>query len=78
MAAQAAVALANAQHSEGMDTALRGRTVIGQAQGILMERFALTANQAFSVLVRYSQTNNTRLRTLAEQVVATRKLPANE
>src|SRR5690625_88543 len=78
IAAQVAVALAHAQHSEGMDTALRGRTVIGQAQGILMERFSLTDSQAFNVLVRYSQTNNTRLRALAEQVVETRRLPATE
>src|SRR5699024_4143041 len=58
IAAQVAVALAHAQHSEGMDTALRGRTVIGQAQGILMERFSLTDSQAFNVLVRYSQTKD--------------------
>lgn len=78
VAAQVAVALAHAQHSEGMDNALRGRTVIGQAQGILMERFSLTDSQAFNVLVRYSQTHNVRLRTLAEQVVETRTLPADE
>jgi GAF domain-containing protein len=75
LAAHVAVALANSQHVENMDIALQGRTIIGQAEGILMERFSLTSTQAFRVLTRLSQTNNLKLRVIADQIVDTRVLP---
>ncbi|WP_405064486.1 ANTAR domain-containing protein [Kribbella sp. NBC_01505] len=46
--------------------------VIGQAQGTLMKRFALTADQAFAVLQRYSQDNNIKLVDVAARYAATR------
>ena len=49
--------------------ALETRTVIGQAQGILMERYGLSADQAFAVLTRYSQDGNRRLRGVARSLV---------
>ena len=52
-----------------------GRTVIGQATGILMERFDLPPDRAFSVLSRMSQQQNVKLRELAEQIVTTRTVP---
>ncbi len=76
LAAHVAVALAGSQHFENMEIALQGRTIIGQAEGILMERFALTGDRAFSVLARLSQTNNVKLRSIADQIVNTGKLPA--
>jgi AmiR/NasT family two-component response regulator len=41
----------------------------------LMERFDLTADQAFAVLLRYSQDNNLKLRAVAETLIETRELP---
>ena len=75
LAAHVGVALAAAQEVENLEKALGGRTVIGQATGILMERFDMTADRAFSVLTRLSQHKNVKLRELAEQIVTTRTVP---
>ncbi len=72
----ASVALASARKEEGLRQAIDARHLIGQAQGILMERFGLSEHQAFSVLRRYSQDNNVKLRSVAERIVTTRELPA--
>ena len=71
----ASVALATARREEGLREAIDARNLIGQAQGILMERFDLSADQAFAVLRRYSQDRNIKLRRVAEQIVSTRQLP---
>lgn len=75
LAAHVAVALAAAQEVEHLEHAMRGRTVIGQATGILMERFDLAPERAFSVLSRMSQQKNVKLRAIADEIVTTRKLP---
>ena len=49
--------------------------LVGQAMGILMERFDMDADRAFAVLKRYSQDTNTKLRDVAQQLIDTRKLP---
>jgi len=67
--------LARAQHEQTLWEAIDSRHQIGQAQGILMERYKLTADQAFAVLRRFSQEHNRKLRDVAHQVVATRHLP---
>jgi hypothetical protein len=54
--------------------ALRTRELIGQAQGILMERERITADQAFAVLRRASQHMNVKLREVAESLVETGQL----
>lgn len=69
----AAVALAAAQNEEGLQIAVDSRKLIGQAQGILMERFDLDADTAFDFLRRHSQQNNVKLRDVAEQVVEHRR-----
>ncbi|PRY14545.1 GAF and ANTAR domain-containing protein [Kineococcus rhizosphaerae] len=68
VAAHAAVALAAAQKFDDLTTALSHRDVIGQAKGILMERFKLDADQAFALLARISQDRNVKLHHLAEQL----------
>ena len=68
-ARHAADALTSAEELAGLRTALRSRQVIGVAQGILMQRFELSLDQAFEVLRRYSQNQNIKLRDLAEQLV---------
>lgn len=71
----ASVALATARREEGLRKAVDSRTAIGQAQGILMERFGLSADQAFAVLRRYSQTYNIKLRSVADRLIEIRELP---
>ncbi|NRQ49164.1 GAF and ANTAR domain-containing protein [Aeromicrobium stalagmiti] len=71
----ASVALANAHNEEGLQTAIDARKLIGQAQGILMERFNIDADRAFEFLRRQSQTHNVKLRYVAEWVVDHRGSP---
>ena len=75
LARHAGIALADARNQEQLRTALRSRQTIGVAQGILMQRFGLDLDQAFEVLHRYSQDNNIKLRTLAENLVRSGGLP---
>jgi len=74
-ARHAAVALANARQAENLWLAIDARKLVGQAQGILMERFDLDADQAFAVLLRYSQDRNLKLRAVADLLVKQRQLP---
>jgi GAF domain-containing protein len=71
LASHAAIAIAGAQHEEGMRLALDNRDLIGQAKGILMERHKVTADQAFLMLVRTSQRLNVKLRDVAARITAT-------
>ena len=75
LARHAAVALASARTTENLWQAVDARKLVGQAQGILMERYALSADQAFSVLARYSQDHNLKLRDVANELVTSRQLP---
>lgn len=62
--------------AENLTEALRTRELIGQAQGILMERERLTADQAFDVLRKASQRMNVKLRSVAEDLVRTGEHPS--
>lgn len=62
-------ALVRSGSGEQLTTAIDGHTLIGQAQGILMERFGIGPDQASTVLERYSQDTDTKLRDIAEQLV---------
>jgi transcriptional regulator with GAF, ATPase, and Fis domain len=73
--AHAAAALADAVGQAQMRAALDSRTVIGQATGVLMERFDLPPDAAFGVLRRLSQAQNLKLRDIATQVVETGRIP---
>jgi GAF domain-containing protein len=75
LARHASVALARTRHEASLWEAIDARKLIGQAQGILMERFGLDDEQAFAVLRRYSQDNNIKLRVVAERLISTRQLP---
>lgn len=57
--------------TEQLKQALETRDAIGQAKGILMEREALTGDEAFSVLRQVSQTSNRKLREVAQRFVQT-------
>jgi GAF domain-containing protein len=75
LARHASVAVATARHEVSMAQAVDARKLVGQAMGILMERFDMNGDQAFAVLRRYSQDTNTKLRDVAQQLIETRKLP---
>ena len=74
VASHAAVALADAQQVSQLLEAVQSRDVIGQAKGILMERFKITGHQAFLLLAKASQHTNKKLLTLAEDLVNTGEL----
>ncbi|MGW1341427.1 GAF and ANTAR domain-containing protein [Kribbella sp. NPDC002412] len=75
LARHASVAVASARHEETMAQAVDARKLVGQAMGILMERFDVDGDRAFAILKRYSQDTNTKLRDVAQQLIDTRKLP---
>jgi GAF domain-containing protein len=75
LARHAAVALATARNEEALTKAVDARKLVGQAMGILMERYGLDDDQAFAVLRRYSQDTNTKLHQIAQQLIDTRTLP---
>ncbi|WP_269045125.1 GAF and ANTAR domain-containing protein [Paenarthrobacter sp. Z7-10] len=69
IAAHAAVAFADAQKTGQLQQALSSRDIIGQAKGILMERYKITGQQAFLMLIRASQDANIKLYDIADQLV---------
>jgi AmiR/NasT family two-component response regulator len=56
---------------EHLRRALGSRDVIGQAKGVLMERFKIAADEAFALLVHASQHQNVRVADLSGQVAET-------
>jgi AmiR/NasT family two-component response regulator len=56
---------------EHLRRALASRDVIGQAKGILMERFKVTADEAFALLVQASQHQNIRVAELSAMLAET-------
>ncbi|HYJ70696.1 MAG TPA: GAF and ANTAR domain-containing protein [Nocardioidaceae bacterium] len=77
-ARHAALALSTSFNEAQLNVALDTRKLIGQAQGILMERFGLDEPKAFEVLRRYSQDHNVKLTRVAEYLIATRRLPDSD
>lgn len=82
LASLAALALSTAltheaeqQHTDNIIAALATRELIGQAQGILMERDRITADQAFDLLRRASQHLNIKLRVVASKLIETGERP---
>ena len=76
VAAMCAVVLALSIHDEQLAAALESRTVIGQALGMVMERYGLDEDSAFNVLRRIASQDNRKLRDLAAEIVADRRLPS--
>ena len=75
LAAHVAVAMAGERNLDYANLALVNRTVIGQAEGMLMERYQMSADQAFRVLARVSQQENVKLRDIAAYVVRSGRVP---
>jgi hypothetical protein len=70
-AGQVAVAMGWAKQEQTLTEALATRNLIGQAVGIVMERYQLDSDRAFAFLVRLSQSANKKLRTVAATLVDT-------
>jgi AmiR/NasT family two-component response regulator len=76
--AHASIALARMQSEQDLWRAVDSRHLVGQAQGILMERYSINSEQAFSVLRRYSQNRNLKLSVVAQHLVSTSHLPGSD
>ena len=72
---QAALLLYGANHARQLGQALESRDLIGQAKGILMERFRVTSEQAFRMLVSSSQNTNIKLVEVARWLTETGDQP---
>jgi GAF domain-containing protein len=69
-AAHSSVAWNSARRDEQFKKALASRDVIGQAKGMIMERYGVDAVQAFELLRKLSQDSNVPLIKVATQLVA--------
>ena len=68
-AAHAAVEMASVYENDQIRTALTTRDTIGQAKGMLMQRYAIDDSQAFQLLARMSQERNIKLAVIAQYVI---------
>jgi AmiR/NasT family two-component response regulator len=73
-AAHAAVAMSGAEEVAQLRQAASSRDLIGQAKGILMERYDLGSDEeAFDLMVRASQSSHLKLHLVARQLVERRR-----
>jgi hypothetical protein len=72
-AAHSSVAWNAARRDEQFKRALASRDTIGQAKGMIMERYGVDAVQAFEVLRKLSQDSNVPLLQVATELVANRQ-----
>ncbi len=68
---QAGQVIGYAQEIGNLAQAVRTRTTIGQAVGIVMERYKLNDQRAFAFLQRLSSHRNVKLRLVAQEIVET-------
>jgi len=69
-ATHAGIMLGLAEHADQLSQALQSRKIIGQAIGIVMERYGMDPDRAFQFLVRVSSTSNIKLRHVAAELVS--------
>lgn len=72
LAAHAAVVFDAARKHDQFQSALASRDTIGQAKGILMERFNIDATAAFDLLTRLSQESNVTVAQIARQLASSK------
>ena len=70
-ASHAAIALGRSRLEGQLNEAITSRKVIGQALGILSERYQIDEDRAFQFLVRASQSGNIKLSAVAAEIVRT-------
>lgn len=66
---QSATALAYAREISDLKSAVESRQLIGQAVGVVMERFKLDDARAFAFLARLSSHQNIKLRVIAQRLI---------
>jgi GAF domain-containing protein len=69
LAVHAAIALGRARESANLHEAISSRQLIGQAIGLIMQRYGLDETRAFDFLVRASATAEVKVRTIAQEIV---------
>jgi GAF domain-containing protein len=72
LAAHAAAAILASRQGDQLQSALSNRDVIGQAKGVIMERYKVDAIRAFEMLRELSQSANEKLVDVAARVIETR------
>ncbi|MDV6979293.1 GAF and ANTAR domain-containing protein [Mycobacterium intracellulare] len=70
LATHAATALIAHDKELQFRSALASRDIIGQAKGMIMERFSVDAVRAFELLVKLSQTSNQPVAQIAAEIVS--------
>ncbi|BBZ47214.1 hypothetical protein MPRM_44950 [Mycobacterium parmense] len=78
LANHAAIAFMHDEQERQFKAALATRDVIGQAKGMIMERFGVDAAHAFAMLRAISQQTNTPLREVARRLVDCAKRGGDE
>ena len=76
-AAQASLLLYGAGEVESLRRAIDSRDLIGQAKGIIMERFGVDATQAFEMLIASSQRTNIKLVEIARWLIEPNGCPVS-
>jgi AmiR/NasT family two-component response regulator len=69
LATHAAFALMAQNKERQFQSALASRDIIGQAKGMIMERFKVDSVRAFQLLTAMSQNSNTRVVEVAAEIV---------
>ncbi len=75
LASHAAVSYSAARTTAQLNSAIATRQEIGEALGIVMERYKLTEDDAFALLKKISQDRNVKLRDIAGAVTTSGELP---
>lgn len=75
LASHAAIAMSANRQVANLRAAVDTRDLIGQAKGVLMERYKINAAQSFDLLVASSQALHRKLRDIADELVSTGELP---
>ena len=71
------IMLAHHRNDKNLWKAVDARHRIGQAQGILMQKYGIDETTAFGVLRRISQSQNIKLHLVADEIIRTRTVPGN-
>lgn len=72
LAAHAAAAILASREGEQLKSAMATRDRIGQAKGIIMERYGVDEVRAFEMIKQLSQDSNVKLADVAQRVIDTR------
>src|SRR4051812_10782142 len=70
-ASHAAIALGHARDRENLGEAVTSRQLIGQAIGLVMQRYGIDEKRAFDFLVRAASAAEVKVRVIAQEIVDT-------